>query len=120
MMMRRICSNEQKLNDQEIAVINAAMEENRKLADLYCTGCNYCMPCPAEVNIPECFKLMNYHRVYNLTGFSRESYAQIGETPWVKGKRADSCIECGQCETKCPQKIKIIDQLKETHMALGV
>jgi len=115
----KVASNDQKLSDNEIAVINAAMEENKKLADLYCTGCNYCMPCPAEVNIPECFKLMNYHRVYNLTEYSKEAYAQIGETPWVKGKRADACIECGQCESKCPQKIRIISQLRETHLALG-
>jgi predicted aldo/keto reductase-like oxidoreductase len=30
------------------------------------------------------------------------------------------CAECGQCEEKCPQKINIIEQLKETHEALGM
>jgi len=111
--------NESQLTQQEIALINASMEENKKLADLYCTGCNYCMPCPAEVNIPLCFKLMNYHKVYNLTDYSKEQYAQIGENEWMKGKRADACVECGQCEEKCPQHIPIIKQLKQTHKALG-
>ena len=47
------------------------MAENKKLEGLYCTGCNYCMPCPAGVNIPLNFQLMNYHRVYGLTDYAR-------------------------------------------------
>lgn len=115
----KVASNDAALSPQEIALINASMEENKKLADLYCTGCNYCMPCPAEVNIPTCFRLMNYHRVYNLTDYAREQYAQIGTVDWMKGKQADACVECGQCEEKCPQHIPIIQQLKDTHEVLG-
>ena len=37
----------------------------------------------------------------------------------LKGKRAEDCIECGICETKCPQKIEIRKQLRETAAALG-
>jgi predicted aldo/keto reductase-like oxidoreductase len=112
-------SNESQLLPQEVAVINASMEENKKLADLYCTGCNYCMPCPSGVNIPLSFRLMNYHKVYNLTDYAKEQYQQIGKVEWMKGKGADACIECGKCEKKCPQHIPIIKQLKETHKALG-
>jgi len=43
----------------------------------------------------------------------------IGISDWMKGKKAEECIECGVCETKCPQKIQIRKQLKETAMALG-
>jgi predicted aldo/keto reductase-like oxidoreductase len=32
--------------------------------------------------------------------------------------QANACIECGKCEEKCPQKIKIMEQLKESHEAL--
>ena len=32
---------------------------------------------------------------------------------------ADACVECGQCEPKCPQNIPIIAQLAETHDALS-
>ena len=107
------------MSQVEIAALNAAMEQNRTLADLYCTGCAYCMPCPSEVNIPVNFQLMNYHRVYGLTDYARQEYAKIGTTPWVKGKRADECIECGECEEKCPQHLNIREQLIETAAALG-
>lgn len=112
-------SNESNLSDVEVASINAAMEQNRKLAELYCTGCNYCMPCPQDINIPLNFQLMNYHRVYGLTDHARGEYNKIGTVDWMKGKKADECIECGICETKCPQKINIREQLKETAQALG-
>ena len=95
------------------------MEQNRKLAELYCTGCNYCMPCPQEINIPLNFQLMNYHRVYGLTGYARDEYAKIGTNEWMKGKKAGDCVGCGVCEKKCPQKIAIRKQLRETAEVLG-
>ncbi len=94
-------------------------EEMKTLSDLYCTGCEYCMPCPFEVNIPFVFEQMNYHKVYGLTELARKNYAMIGKMPWFRGKNAAACTECGECETKCPQHLKIRDQLKESHAALG-
>jgi len=38
---------------------------------------------------------------------------------WMSGKQVDACIECGECEEKCPQNIQIKDQLKEAHRALS-
>jgi uncharacterized protein len=114
-----VASNVAELSPVEVAAINGAMEQNKSLADLYCTGCSYCMPCPEEVNIPLNFQLMNYHRVYKLTDYARQEYKKIGTNPWMKGKRADECIECGECEEKCPQRLNIRQQLKETAAALG-
>lgn len=115
----RVASNQAVLNADEVLAITAAMEQNKRLAELYCTGCSYCMPCPQEVNIPLNFQLMNYHRVYGLTEYARQEYQKIGTNPWMKGKRADACIECGECEEKCPQKLQIREQLQETAAALG-
>ncbi|NMB45690.1 MAG: 4Fe-4S dicluster domain-containing protein [Firmicutes bacterium] len=112
-------SMETHLTDDELQRIKMAMEENERLADLYCTGCDYCMPCPNEVNIPLNFRLMNYHRVYGLTEYAQGEYQKIGTTEQLKGKKAEECIECGLCEDKCPQHIEIRKQLKETAAALG-
>lgn len=109
-----IASRGRALSEAEVIRVNLAMEENKKLAELYCTGCNYCMPCPYEINIPYNFSLMNYHKVYGLTEYAREQYKHIGSNIWIPGKKAEECVECGVCESKCPQNIQIRKQLRET------
>jgi len=116
-------SREETLSAEELAQIKAALEENERLAELYCTGCGYCMPCPNGVDIPENFRLMNYHRIYGLTEYARRRYAQLGQRKNAEGEIqpawAAACVECGQCQSKCPQNIPIIEQLRETDSILG-
>jgi hypothetical protein len=107
------------LNDQERQIIDQMLEENKRLADLYCTGCNYCMPCPTGVNIPLNFQIMNYHRVYGLTEHAKKQYARIGIDDNMPGGKAEDCTECGTCVPLCPQGLDIIKQLRETAEALG-
>ncbi len=114
-----VASNMEPLTPEEEARIAASLEENRRLAGLYCTGCNYCMPCPKGINIPEIFKMMNYHRVYGLTKFARDNYARIGKEPWLNFQNAAACVQCGACEKKCPQHLHIREQLRAAHEALG-
>ena len=114
-----VASMHSPLTPEEVARANAMLKENAELADLYCTGCEYCMPCPQDVNIPEVFRLMNYHRVYKITGYAKQQYAMIGKIPWMDYSDASACIDCGQCEEKCPQKLPIRKQLRETHAALS-
>lgn len=114
-------SRPEPLTAEERQRILEMLDKYKKLSDLYCTGCNYCMPCPNEVQIPTNFRLMNYHRVYGLTDYAKRQYRNISPTAWgeFKGRRADECKECGQCEPKCPQKIPIMKQLKEVARTLG-
>jgi len=93
------------------------MEENKNLAKLYCTGCNYCKPCPQGIDIPYLFEIMNRHRVYGLTEHAKSAYKEmIDGLSWVKSADASKCVSCGTCEEKCPQKLPIIKQLKETQL----
>lgn len=107
------------LTEEEVARVQSMMEETKKLEDLYCTGCDYCMPCPQGLKIPRIFSLMNYHRIYGLTDYAREEYGRIkeGNDPF-RGKGVSECVECGACESKCPQRLEIIRQLKETEAVL--
>ena len=115
-----IASNVTPLSETEMQGIADALEENKRMSDLYCTGCNYCAPhCPQGIVIPKIFQLMNYHRVYGITDFAREQYKGIGSVAWDKGHKADECIECGVCEDYCPQKLDIRKQLKECHETLA-
>ena len=106
------------LSDADRAAIDGHLVRLAKLADLYCTGCGYCQPCPAEVAIPKIFDRYNRGRIYGLWESARADYARLG-TGWDKGAKADACTECGQCEEKCPQDIPIRQQLKEAHEALA-
>lgn len=115
-------SRTEPLTEAERAHVLASLEENRRLAELYCTGCNYCMPCPNGVDIPANFRAMNYYRVYGLKDHAAWEYRHLGQRK-VDGQPrpawAEACLECGECEPKCPQKIEIIRQLKETREALS-
>jgi predicted aldo/keto reductase-like oxidoreductase len=114
-----VASSEVSINEEENAAILAHAERLGAMADLYCTGCGYCMPCPQEVNIPSIFTKYNFGRVYGLWQVARDAYANIGKVPWEKGKTADACVDCGACEKACPQHIPIRKQLKEAHKALA-
>ncbi len=115
-----------QLSDAEVEQVKAMLDENKRLMDLYCTGCNYCMPCPQKINIPRLFQLMNYHRVYKLTEYAQKEYKRTmvpladRKDDWHKqqGLDASVCVECGKCEKKCPQHLQIIHQLQETRKAL--
>ena len=106
------------LTADELTGIGRMMDENKRLSELYCTGCNYCVPCPHGVSIPHIFQSANYSKIYGIKEYARKSYAEIGTGWMANAKRADACTECGICETKCPQHIEIRKQLKEAHELL--
>ncbi|MFY9277963.1 MAG: aldo/keto reductase [Caldicoprobacterales bacterium] len=79
-----------------------------------CTGCNYCVPCPSGVEIPRIFSLYNDYSIYGGSEEFKEWYKNLMD----EGKDASNCVECGQCESECPQHISIIERLKEAHEVL--
>lgn len=108
-----IWSDEKKLLPTEITLINEQVNRLKKIAGPGCTGCGYCKPCPQGVDIPGVLSIYNNARVYGFWEHAREQYGS-----WVKreseGNRTASwCKECGECEKKCPQKIPIVEQLKD-------
>lgn len=80
-----------------------------------CTGCNYCMPCPSGVAIPEVFRLYNQAYLYDDLATSRRHYLNLS----AKKQDASCCVACGRCESLCPQGIAIIDKLAEAHISLS-
>ncbi len=108
------------LSEEELAHIEETVSDLHRLAELYCTGCGYCMPCPHGVDIPRNFKLMNDYRVYGFEEAAVKGYARLGDGDSGEEKlRASECEECGECRDKCPQEIDIPCQLEEVHKVLG-
>lgn len=95
---------------EDVKRLQEAFEE---LKSIYCTGCGYCVPCEQGVKIPQIFHALIAYKVFN-----SPEYAKVQYNFMLRNNRADKCIECGECEEKCPQEINIMEQLKETHKLL--
>ena len=96
------------LSQQEREVIDHALAAYRKAVTIPCTGCRYCMDCPAGVSIPEVFAAYNRYATSKSRSMFEELYHALDA-----GQRADNCVACGTCLSKCPQHIDIPKHMKE-------
>ncbi len=103
-----LASGSTTFSEEEWKKLGDAMEQLKKFSELYCTGCKYCQPCPAGIEIPKIFNMFTYHNVYGLTDHAKHMFKEYVEKD---GKLRDACINCGYCERKCPQHLKIREEL---------
>jgi len=96
---------------ETIKKIKAAFESVKTIP---CTTCEYCLPCPNGVDIPNIFFRYNEARMFETYDQPARAYMLLGSFK----KDFARCTACGECEKKCPQKIEIIKQLKVAHDAL--
>lgn len=102
------------LSETEQQAVQEAVKLLRKRVKNDCTGCNYCMPCPSGVDIPKNFRIWNNYGIYR----------NAGETKWLwnndikDDQKAKNCTLCGLCETSCPQKIQIRENLKKLQVEI--
>ncbi len=107
------------MSEKELLVINTVKETYHRLLTVGCTGCAYCMPCPAGIDIPEAFKSLNNYHMFGKTGakFAHMRFAGVttsdGKPHWTS-----SCIDCGKCEGKCPQGIPVRQTFKQVQKEL--
>ncbi|MDR1099197.1 MAG: aldo/keto reductase [Treponema sp.] len=102
------------LNEEERTIISRVREKYKSLASIPCTGCEYCLPCPQGVNIPQVFSKYNDGVMFGTFEPARRGY--MFQTRF--NQDASHCIECKVCETKCPQHIEIAGELKAAHEKL--
>jgi predicted aldo/keto reductase-like oxidoreductase len=91
------------LTKKELETMDQVKNIVKEKTKVNCTACKYCMPCPSGVNIPECFRFYNNYYMFG----EEEMYNRL--TPEEK---ASNCVECGKCESHCPQGISIRKELK--------
>jgi len=99
----------QSLTDAELDLVRRVERKYRELMKVGCTGCRYCMPCPAGVNIPLCFE--EYNNLYLVDNPDGERFmyaARLGGAVALgEPEFASLCVQCGQCVERCPQQIDI-------------
>jgi len=102
----------------EMEMMEQVKRVYKKLMKVPCTGCSYCMPCPFGVNIPLCFYFFNQYHMLGNHLITRGFYAMQLMGGMGAPSHASMCKRCKKCETVCPQKIKISDELKKVSKTL--
>jgi predicted aldo/keto reductase-like oxidoreductase len=103
------------LSASEIELVEKVKAAYKSLIRVNCTSCRYCTPCPEDVEIPIMFNMYNEASMFGVWEEAREHYKRFTKDK----KSADFCIQCGVCETKCPQNLLIPDLLAEVKKHLG-
>lgn len=104
-------SNFIKMNDEELELVRKVTSEVLSFPTIPCTGCRYCVPgCPMKIQIPDLFTAYNSAKTY---GENRRYDTYYKDHSQGDNHPASACIECGQCESVCPQHLEIISLLKE-------
>ena len=82
------------------------IEKIRKtLGTEFCRRCNYCAPCTAGINISGSILFEGYFNRYDLKDWAYDRYMAMPV-------RADACVDCGVCESRCPYNLPIRKMLK--------
>lgn len=114
----------QPINEQENETLEQVTQILINSDYIQCTDCQYCMPCPYGIDIPGVFG--HYNRCVSagklLKSSNDENYRKarreflVGYDRSVpKLRQADHCIECNECIPKCPQNIKITEEMRRVN-----
>lgn len=105
----RACLDASPLSEEERKEIAGIREQ---LGSNFCRRCNYCAPCTAGINIPSVFLFAGYLERYDLGDWARDRYNSLAV-------KASACVECGECETRCPYHLPIREMLKKCAQEFG-
>ena len=117
--------------EAENALLAKIADQMSGVPTIPCTTCAYCMPCPYGVDIPGNFAYYNEavnNHILPLPEPSDADYSQR-QQQFIEGYRkalpnaetwARSCQDCEECLPKCPQQIRIPNQMSRIVQTLRV
>ncbi len=97
------------LTAEEVTAINKVRDE---LGTNFCRRCNYCAPCTVGINISGAFLFHGYLSRYGLEEWAKGRYEGLSV-------KAGACVECGECESRCPYHLPIRTMLKQVAADFG-
>jgi len=79
--------------------LQAIIERDRQeLAGDFCRSCGYCLPCAANIDIPQSARMSALLR--------RSPYKPYMSDEWYeKMHRIENCIHCNACKSRCPYEL---------------
>lgn len=98
-----------RLSQEEQQAIQALFAP---LGERFCTTCGYCLPCPAGIDIPTVLRLYADALIYGIADKSRRKYRELAV------KFGEACTECAECEEACPNRMQVIERLREAEAFL--
>ncbi len=102
------------LSKEEVDATDLAREIIRRVKQVKCTGCSYCVEvCPKRIPIPTIFS------VYNEFLAAKISCEDAKNKILSFDNRINKCEKCGKCEENCPQGIKIREELEKVSKIVG-
>ena len=99
----RYIDNPPTLNEELVAVINHDLAE---LSKDFCRGCGYCLPCPADIDIPTSARMSLMIRRAPVSVYLNDSWKE-------KMNKIDDCIHCNHCKDHCPYGLDTPKLLEE-------
>ena len=98
------------LNDSELETVHKVRNILEKIPQVPCTSCKYCIKdCPMNIQINKVFDAINYFDKFNNLDGAKRRYKDATKEDFGL---ASACISCKKCESVCPQKMKITEELK--------
>ena len=85
-----------------------AQKEKDALGKEFCRSCGYCLPCPVDIPIP------NMARMILLLGRSPWQ-SQVTPAAQEQMRRAEDCIDCGACASRCPYELDTPALIRENY-----
>lgn len=102
------------LTDKEKDICFKAADIINSQITIPCTGCSYCTEgCPVRIAIPQYFSLYNEDMRENLEEKGWTINFSNYEILTKQFGKAKNCMECGQCESVCPQHLPIMKTMKD-------
>jgi len=101
------------MTEQEYEIIEEVAAYYNSTVKYQCTSCRYCLPCPAEIEIPEVIGFVNNWISFDHVPSTKTEYIFDFDA------HGSDCIKCGHCADNCPQRLPVMDIMEEAVKCFG-